>query len=146
MNNIRGLRAAALITSLALLLGQAALAATVAITRGPYLQTGTPTSVTVRWRTDAQTDSCVRYGLSSLTSQTCVSTSTTEHVVQLSGLSPYTQYYYSVGTSTGSIAGEGDSSYFFFTAPATGTAKATRIWVLGDSGTASSNAQAVRNA
>jgi len=64
MSNSRGWRAAALITSLLLLLGQAALAATVAITRGPYLQTGAPTSITVKWRTDAQTDSCVRYGTS----------------------------------------------------------------------------------
>src|SRR2546426_8340425 len=111
MRGIRPFRAVALTLVLTLALGQAVLAQTVSVTRGPYLQTGTPTSVTVRWRTDVSTDSCVRYGLSSLTSQTCVSTSTTEHVVQLSGLSPYSQYYYSIGTSTGSIAGEGDSSY-----------------------------------
>src|SRR5438105_14299736 len=110
MNKSRGLRAAALIASLLLLLGQAALTATVAITRGPYLQTGAPTSITVKWRTDAQTDSCVRYGtsLSCLTSKTCSSTSTTEHTVRLSSLSPNTKYFYSIGTSAGSIAG-GDS-------------------------------------
>src|SRR6059036_3631060 len=146
MNNSRGLRAVALIASLVLLLGQAALAATVAITRGPYLQTGTPTSITVRWRTDVSTDSCVRYGtsLSSLTGQTCSSTSTTEHTVKLSSLSANTKYYYSIGTNAGSIAG--DSTYFFLTAPTTGTAKATRIWVLGDAGTASSQQRAVRDA
>lgn len=32
------------------------------IVRGPYLQLGTPTSVIVRWRTDAATDSIVRWG------------------------------------------------------------------------------------
>src|SRR5438309_6216025 len=90
MKSIRSFRAVALTLVLVLTLCQSILAQTVSVTRGPYLQTGTPTSVTVRWRTDTQTDSCVRYGtsVSSLTSQTCVSTSTTEHVVQLSSLSP----------------------------------------------------------
>src|SRR5438093_2693167 len=147
MKSIRPFGAAALTLILALTLCQSVLAATVAVTRGPYLQTGTPTSVTVRWRTDVSTDSCVRYGtsLSSLSGQTCSSTSTTEHTVKLSSLAPGTQYYYSIGTSTGSIAG-GDSTYFFLTAPVTGTAKATRIWVLGDAGTNSSGQRAVRDA
>src|SRR5436190_3518655 len=86
MKSIRSFRPATLTLALFLALCQSVLAQTVSVTRGPYLQTGTPTSVTVRWRTDTQTDSCVRYGtsVSSLTSQTCVSTSTTEHVVQVS--------------------------------------------------------------
>src|SRR6266436_8660472 len=115
MKSIRSFRPAALTLALFLALCQSVLAQTVSVTRGPYLQTGTPTSVTVKWRTDVQTDSCVRYGtsLSSLTGQTCASTSTTDHVVKLSGLSPDTQYYYSIGTSAGSIAG--DSTYFFLT-------------------------------
>ena len=32
------------------------------VTRGPYLQIGTPTSVIVRWRTSTATDSRVLYG------------------------------------------------------------------------------------
>src|SRR5437764_4870159 len=111
MSSIRRLRVVALPLVLVVALCQSVLAQTVAVTRGPYLQTGTPTSVTVRWRTDVQTDSCVRYGtsLSSLTGQTCASTSTTDHVVKLSSLAPDTQYYYSIGTSAGAIAG-GDST------------------------------------
>src|SRR2546430_5311790 len=107
MRSIRPFSAAALTLVLALALGQSVLAATVSVKRGPYLQTGTPTGVTVRWRTDVQTDSCVRYGtsLSSLTGQTCASTSTTEHTVKLSSLAPDTQYYYSIGTSARAIAG-----------------------------------------
>src|SRR6266487_2198107 len=100
MSSIRRLRVVALPLVLVVALCQSVLAQTVAVTRGPYLQTGTPTSVTVRWRTDVQTDSCVRYGISvsSLTSRTCSTplTLTTEHVVQLSSLSPHTQYYYSI--------------------------------------------------
>src|SRR5437870_10539774 len=116
MNKSRGLRAAALITSLILLLSQAALTPTVLIKRGPYLQIGTPTSITVRWRTDVQTDSCVRYGssVSSLTQQTCETAVTIEHEVKLSSLVYNTKYYYAIGTSEGSLAG-GDSRYFFFT-------------------------------
>lgn len=117
------------------------------VTRGPYLQTGTPTSILVRWRTDLATDSRVRYGATpgSLTSNADNPTLTTEHEVTVSGLSAYTTYYYSIGTSTATLAG-GDVDHFFVTAPETGTAKPTRIWVLGDSGTANSNAQSVRNA
>src|SRR5439155_12244798 len=148
MRSIRPCRAVALTLVLALALCQSVLAATVLVKRGPYLQTGSSTSVTVKWRTDVSTDSCVRYGtsVSSLSSATplCVTTSATDHVVKLSSLSSNTKYYYSIGTSAGSIAG--DSTYFFLTAPVTGTAKATRIWALGDSGTADSGARAVRDA
>src|SRR5438093_7119454 len=147
MKSLRPFRAAALTLVVALAPCQSVLAATVSVQRGPYLQTGSPTSVTVKWRTDVSTDSCVHYGtsLSSLSGQTCASTSTTDHVVKLSSLAPDTQYYYSIGTSAGPIAG-GDSTYFFLTAPLTGTTKATRIWVLGDSGTNSSSQRAVRDA
>src|SRR6266705_1150694 len=146
MKSLRPFRAAALTLVVALALCQSVLAATVSVKRGPYLQTGSSTSVTVKWRTDVSTDSCVRYGTSSssLSSQTCSLTSTTDHVVKLSSLSSNTKYYYSIGTSAGSIAG--DSTYFFLTAPLTGTTKATRIWVLGDAGTASSEQRAVRDA
>jgi hypothetical protein len=40
----------------------------------------------------------------------------------------------------------GDSNHTFLTAPTAGTAAPTRIWVLGDSGTADANAAAVRDA
>jgi acid phosphatase type 7 len=120
---------------------------TPAVTRGPYLQTGTPTSLVVRWRTDLATDSRVRYGTSQgiLDSNRDDASITTEHEVTLTGLSPDTTYYYSVGTTTATIAGN-DASHFFVTSPVAGTARPTRIWVLGDSGTANANAQAVANA
>ena len=122
-------------------------AATPLITRGPYLQTGTANSITVRWRTDQATDSRVRYGasLGSLDSNADTPSLATEHEVTVSGLSADTTYYYSVGTTAAPLAG-GDANHFFVTSPATGTPKPTRIWVLGDSGTANSNAQAVRDA
>jgi phosphodiesterase/alkaline phosphatase D-like protein len=116
------------------------------VTRGPYLQMATPSSIVVRWRTDVATDSLVRYGLSldDLSSVTTSSALTTEHELALSGLSPDTRYYYSVGSSGQTLSG--DAGHFFATAPSPGAAKATRVWILGDSGTADSGARAVRDA
>jgi calcineurin-like phosphoesterase family protein/purple acid phosphatase-like protein/fibronectin type III domain protein len=121
-------------------------ASTATVTRGPYLQMSTPTSMMVRWRTDAPGNSRVRYGTDpanlTLTADNLVST--TEHSVTLTGLSPDTGYYYSVGTTTATIAGGAD--YVFYTPPLPGAALPTRIWVIGDSGTADANAAAVRDA
>ncbi|MFN3486621.1 MAG: fibronectin type III domain-containing protein, partial [Planctomycetota bacterium] len=116
------------------------------VTRGPYLQQGTSTSVIVRWRTDTAANSSVRYGISpgSLTLHADNATSTTEHEVKLTGLSPGTKYYYSIGTPTRTLAG--DATYFFVTAPPPGTVKPTRIWVIGDAGTKDNNQRAVRDA
>jgi len=117
------------------------------LTRGPYLQTGTPSSIVVRWRTNAPSNSQVTYGLSpaSLVLSATEAAITTEHVVTLPGLSANTRYYYAVGSTTETVAG-GDANHSFVTSPAVGTSVPTRIWVLGDSGTADANAQAVRNA
>ena len=119
---------------------------TVTVTRGPYLQVGTPTSVVVRWRTDAVSDGRVRYGTSpdALTSVSDSSGPASDHAVTLGGLQPDTRYYYSVGTAAAPLAG--DATFTFVTSPAPGTAKPTRVWVLGDSGTADANAGAVRDA
>jgi len=120
---------------------------TASLTRGPYLQRGSATGVVVRWRTDIATNSRVRYGtdVGNLSQIADVGTVTTEHAVPLNGLSPDTTYYYAVGTTTATLAG-GDANHFVVTAPPPSVAKPTRIWVLGDSGTADGNAQAVRNA
>jgi len=117
-----------------------------AITRGPYLQKATPTSLIVRWRTDVATDSVVRFGAdpANLTGTASDPVSTTEHLVTLNNLTADTQYYYSVGSSTKTIAG--GAEYSFFTPPPVGTPQSTRLWVIGDSGTANVNAAAVRDA
>jgi hypothetical protein len=129
------------------------LAVTVAnanVTRGPYLQMGTPTSMIVRWRTDASTDSRVRYGRSAdqLDFYVDDETETTEHIVTLTGLQADTLYYYTIGNSAVELARGAD--YSLVTAP-TG-AKPTRVWVIGDAGTTpygttqAANQRAVRDA
>lgn len=117
------------------------------LVRGPYLQTGTPNSVVVRWRTCDATNSRVRIGADSANLNTLIddATVTTEHEVSVTGLDPNTRYYYSVGLTTTTLAG-GDANHYFDTAPTPGTAVPTRIWVIGDSGTANVNARAVRDA
>ena len=114
--------------------------------RGPYLQIGTPSSVIVKWRTDVSTDSEVKYGPNpaSLTMTALDVASTTEHEVLVSGLNADTTYFYSIGSSTVTLAG-GDSNHYFVTSPPPGTAKPIRLWVIGDSGTANANARAVRD-
>ena len=116
------------------------------LVRGPYLQMQTDDGITVHWRTDVATDSVVRYGTSpgNLSSSTTVAGSRLDHAVALSGLGSAQQYWYSVGDSIAPIAG--DTTYQFHTAPIQGNAADTRIWVLGDSGTANSDARAVRDA
>jgi acid phosphatase type 7 len=114
------------------------------LVRGPYLQMGSGTATTVRWRTSTATDSVVRYGFTVTNLDLVVtdSTSTTEHELRLTGLTPNTTYYYSVGSTTTTLAQGSDC--FVVTAPA-GT-KPTRIWVLGDPGTGSSVQTTVRDA
>jgi len=66
----------------------------------------------------------------------------TEHEVRLTGLLPDTKYLYSVGT-TGDVLADGPD-FHFNTAPT--NSRPTRIWVIGDSGTANENAADVRDA
>lgn len=116
------------------------------ITRGPYLQQGTPNSIVVRWRTSVATTARVRYGTTPGNFTTTVSdpTSSIDHAVSITGLQPLTRYYYEVGTGTAFFVG--DANDFFETAPGAGTAIPTRMWVIGDSGTANASAAAVRDA
>ena len=122
-------------------------ASALALTRGPYLQTGTSSGLIVRWRSDTASDSRVRVGTSptNLTLTFDQATSTTEHVVQVSGLNPQTKYYYSIGSTVQTLSG-GDSNTYFHTAPVSGTQQPTRVWVIGDAGTGSAGQTAVYNA
>jgi hypothetical protein len=120
---------------------------TVELERGPYLQTLTENSVIVKWRTNVPVNSIVNYGLTSsnLNSNETDAVITTEHEVTLTGLSPGTQYFYNIGYTGTTLAG-GTDEYYVKTAPESNSTDLTRIWVLGDAGTANNNQRAVRNA
>lgn len=114
------------------------------VVRGPYLQQSSETGITVRWRTATEHDSTLRYGTNAANLDQIANnnTASTDHAITLNGLTPDTRYYYSVGDSAGEFAVEGE--LFFDTHPQAGSAAATRIWVLGDSGTADAKAASVR--
>lgn len=115
------------------------------VSRGPYLQMGTSNSMQIRWRTNVASTTKVSYGTNaaSLSSSVSDATLTTEHIVNLSGLSPNTQYYYSIGTTTEVL--QGTAQNYFITAPTIGTEKKTRVWVTGDCGTGTTTQTAVKN-
>lgn len=116
--------------------------------RGPYLQLQTSNSMILRWRTDRETPGLVRYGLTpeSATNVARHAGTLSDHVVRLGGLRPDTRYYYAVGRETNAWFNETGDSYSFRTAPIPGPAQPTRIWVIGDAGTANTNQFAVRDA
>ncbi|PAJ76268.1 hypothetical protein CJF42_00835 [Pseudoalteromonas sp. NBT06-2] len=116
--------------------------------RGPYLQMGSDSRMTIKWRTDGSTDSLVLYGTDPNTLDQSVSSSqvTTEHEVVLSGLSADTRYYYSIGSTGNDGILLGDNSTYFETSPTPGTATPTRMWVVGDAGTKNNNQRNVYNA
>ena len=123
----------------------------IVLLRGPYLLAGSPTGGVVRWRTDQFSDGVVRFGtdLNSLTNVAVETRFTNNHVVRVGGLAPDTKYFYTIGSSSHTLAGgtlDGGSNYWFVTSPEPGTPKPTRIWVLGDPGTATANQRAVRDA
>lgn len=124
-----------------------AMAQNTQIIRNPYLQSGTSSSIVLKWRTSQTTDSQVWYGSSpnQLLHSKKVSTYSIDHEVKISNLRHNTTYYYAVGDSNGQLIG-GDYQHYFTTAPTTGTNKATVAWILGDAGTGTSEQRAVRDA
>lgn len=116
------------------------------ISRGPYLQSLTSTSVVIQWRTDVPAAGRLLYGTNAAALNVTVLTgaSSTNQLAILKGLEPATRYYYAVGTTSQILTGGVD--HFVETAPAAGSAVPTRVWVLGDSGTANASARSVRDA
>ena len=117
------------------------------LVRGPYLQSGTPTSTVIKWRTNTVTDSKVWYGNSfdQLLQTESVSGSLLDHEITITNLNPNTTYYYAIGDSNGQLSG-GDTDHYFTTAPTVGTDQSITAWILGDCGTGNANQAAVRDA
>ncbi len=128
------------------------------VVRGPYLQLGTSTSMTIRWRTSAATTSKVWYGENTanwLDSSTLL-LDTVDHEVTLTGLQPGTKYFYAVGDTNGILQydlvglfpGEqvgGDNNHYLITSPNIGEDQPVTIWALGDAGLKDANQRAVRD-
>ena len=115
------------------------------LTRGPYLQVGTQTSIIIRWRTDIAENSRVKWGTVFGIYPDIVdsATSTTEHIVQLSGLTADTRYWYTIGSSTQTL--QATNTNYFLTLPLSNTTRKLRFLALGDCGTNSANQVNVKN-
>jgi acid phosphatase type 7 len=107
--------------------------------RGPYLQAGSKTGITIRWRTDVETDSKIEVGTAygNYIKAALNSELTTEHEVRIDNLIPNTKYYYRIGDSN-QVLQEGYNNYFI-TAPPDTIKRKIRIAVFGDSGRDSDN-------
>jgi calcineurin-like phosphoesterase family protein/Big-like domain-containing protein/purple acid phosphatase-like protein len=114
------------------------------LTRGPYLQKAAPTQMTIRWRNTLYNLGRVRYGASPASLDQTIDEPTNptgqfDHLITLTGLTPNKTYYYSVGAGGNTLApapADNAADFTFTTPPVAGTVIDTRIWVLGDAGTA----------
>ncbi len=104
------------------------------LVRGPYLNMTSPTGTTIRWRTDALTNSVVHYGtdMNNLNQTATLANYVNDHIITLNGLSPETKYYYDIGYSN--VVLQGDSQNYFRTAPIANKDydKPIRFWAVGD--------------
>jgi hypothetical protein len=139
------------------------------LTRGPYLQLATPSSIHIVWRTVGDTTPIIRYGLdlqhqdqavegaavfrrkvavegeaSSDNSLHSAPEGTVQYEVAVTKLEADTKYFYSVWDGSKQLAG--GEEFFFRTHPAPGTVRPIRVWVVGDSGTADARQAAVYSA
>jgi len=106
----------------------------VTLTRGPYLQMGNSSAVTLRWRSDVATDSRIDAGtvLGTYTNTASNALVSTEHEVRITGLQPDTKYYYRFGSSTAIL--QGAAANYFVTAPPVVANRKIRVAVFGDCG------------
>ena len=111
------------------------------VDRGPYLQNMTSTSMVIKWRNDDTEMAQVRYGTSpdNLVELASKESGSIDHEVLLQNLKPDTRYYYKVNN-------ESETVFSFKTPPEEGTAKPTRVWVVGDSGTGDEWQESVKEA
>lgn len=135
------------------------------LSRSPYLNSPNHNSIVVRWRSSLSIVGRVRYGTSPALLDQYVdeSAARTDHEVKLSGLTPYTRYYYSVGSAFDTLTPEATDTtsvktaaysfpaptaadYTFRTAPLPGTPVPTRIWLVGDCGRGSTSQAGGRDA
>lgn len=119
-----------------------------AIVRGPWLQQTGPDGAIVRWDTDGPGTGRLWWGAApgALTQTLDDPVVSFRHALRITGRPPDTDTAYAVGHPTAGRLAGGDADHVFHTAPVPGTRAPFRVWALGDSGTASPDAEAVREA
>lgn len=111
------------------------------LTRGPYLQMGNQTAVTLRWRTSDATNTIFEVGTvyGNYSKKVNNTRPVTEHEIRITGLLPDTKYYYRFGSSKKILQADRDN--FFITAPLPNTKRKIRIAAFGDCGRNSNSYQ-----
>lgn len=133
-----------LLLALATLLGSICNAQS--IIRGPYLNSGSESSIVVRWRTDVAVAGKVLYGTDRNNLTGAVNGSpATDHIITISGLDPATKYYYTLTDATDHVYQTADSLRYFRTAPVKGSKDPISIWAIGDFGTGGAGQIGARN-
>ncbi len=122
--------------NLGLVANPGATGGTPVLTRNPYLQMGRETAITIRWRTDIACIGRVELGTAFGTYTTATADegcATTEHEVTVTGLTPDTKYFYSIGTDAPLVL-QATTNNFFTTLPPASTTRKLRFAVFGDCG------------
>jgi hypothetical protein len=119
-----------------------------AVTRGPWLQQTGPDGALVRWNTDGPGPAQLWWGSTpgDLPHTVVDPTIAFAHEVRITGVPAGSDVVYAVGHPTAGVLAGDDRDHVLHTAPAPGAREPFRVWVLGDSGTASADAERVRDA
>ena len=117
------------------------------VLRGPYLQFPTSNSMKLLWRTDTETASRVYYGasLATVMDNYVDGAPAVDHNVSITGLDPFTEYYYAVSDGSSVLAGA-DEDHKFKTSPEIGTVQPIDVWAIGDFGKGNSKQVQVKEA
>jgi hypothetical protein len=117
------------------------------ILRGPYLQSGTTSSMVIKWKTNKPVSSRVLYGTHSDNLNKSIEDSAVvvDHEIRIKGLKEYTKYYYAVGTEDNMLI-EDDPTYYFITSAEQDLEEVVHIWAIGDLGTGDREPEKVREA
>lgn len=117
------------------------------VVRGPYLQSGSENSMTIKWRTSQPSISELKYGMDINLLHHSIKdpVSTTEHEIKVINLEPNSRYFYEINGSDGSLL-ERKQDLYFWTSPTIANRVPVQAWILGDCGTGNNNARAVRDA
>lgn len=119
----------------------------VRVTSGPHLRRAGSASIFVRWETAVATESIVNYGPNQNNLSHSVSdlVAKTEHEIRIKGLAANTTYFYQISNSATVLIPARSDVYFRTSSPATSTSKPTTAWVLGDQGSANTDARNVKD-
>lgn len=120
--------------------------ANVEVTRGPFLQMGSETGVTVCWSTNYPIVGKVNYGatVGSLGSSVSSPAASVDHEVRVSGLTADSKYFYAIGYDSQVLKSGAD--YFMRTSAPANTSRKVRITAYGDCGLVTSAQSNVLNA